>query len=165
MRAGAARCRISFSTIRLQAHRSFHVTREIFHAFEVHTPPPSVYSALVTKSGLSGWWTTDVDAELHVGGSIDFRFGDTFRAVMQIDRLEPDSAVEWEGVAGDDRWLGARFVFALSAIKRGTLVTFRQIYGQTISDEDYGRFNFNWGYYLQSLKKYCETGTGSPFVE
>ena len=27
-----------------------------------------------------------------------------------------------------------------------------------------GTYNFNWGYYLQSLKLYCETGMGTPFV-
>ena len=27
-----------------------------------------------------------------------------------------------------------------------------------------GGANFNWGYYLNSLKLLCETGTGTPFV-
>ena len=27
----------------------------------------------------------------------------------------------------------------------------------------YGIYNFNWGCYLESLRLYCETGTGKPF--
>ena len=38
-----------------------------------------------------------------------------------------------------------------------------QDYGRELDDEAYGRFNFNWGYYLQSLKEFSETGTGFPF--
>ena len=42
--------------------------------------------------------------------------------------------------------------------------SFRQEYAQELSDETYGTYNFNWGYYLNSLKLLCETGTGTPFV-
>ena len=38
---------------------------------------------------------------------------------------------------------------------------FVQQYAQELSDETYGTYNFNWGYYLNSLKLYCETGTGT----
>ena len=38
-----------------------------------------------------------------------------------------------------------------------------QQYAQELSDETYGTHNFNWGYYLNSLKLYGETGTGTPF--
>ena len=31
------------------------------------------------------------------------------------------------------------------------------------SDDDYGVYNFNWGYYLESLRLLCATGTGRPF--
>ena len=40
---------------------------------------------------------------------------------------------------------------------------FVQVYAQELDDEVYGRYNFNWGYYLGILKQLCETGTGTPF--
>ena len=43
-----------------------------------------------------------------------------------------------------------------------TLFSFLQDYALELSDEVYGRFNFNWGYYLGSLKKLCETGRVLP---
>ena len=45
----------------------------------------------------------------------------------------------------------------------GTLLQFVQEYAQELSDETYGTYNFNWGYYLNSLKLLCETGEGTPF--
>ena len=44
-----------------------------------------------------------------------------------------------------------------------TLLQFVQEYAQELSDETYGTYNFNWGYYLNSLKLLCETGEGTPF--
>ena len=32
-----------------------------------------------------------------------------------------------------------------------------------LSDDAYGTYNFNWGYYLESLRLLGETGTGKPF--
>jgi len=40
---------------------------------------------------------------------------------------------------------------------------FEQVSAQELSDQVYGTYNFNWGYYLGSLKRLCETGTGTPF--
>ena len=42
-------------------------------------------------------------------------------------------------------------------------VQFVQQYAQELDDNTYGTYNFNWGYYLGSLKQFCETGTGTPF--
>jgi hypothetical protein len=38
-----------------------------------------------------------------------------------------------------------------------------QGYARELSDEVYGIYNFNWGYYLNSLKLFCEKGAGVPF--
>ena len=40
---------------------------------------------------------------------------------------------------------------------------FRQGYGMELDEESFGTYNFNWGYYLESLLEYCTTGTGKPF--
>jgi hypothetical protein len=37
------------------------------------------------------------------------------------------------------------------------------IHAGELSDETYGTYNFNWGYYLNSLKQRCDTGVGTPF--
>ncbi len=40
---------------------------------------------------------------------------------------------------------------------------FVRVYAQELDDEVYGTYNFNWGYYLGSLKELCETGKGKPY--
>jgi hypothetical protein len=59
--------------------------------------------------------------------------------------------------------MGASIRFDLRAHESGTRVTFRQGYGELLDDESFGVFNFNWGYYLESLRTYCESGRGKPF--
>jgi len=44
----------------------------------------------------------------------------------------------------------------------GTVVRFWENYARELSDDAYGTYNFNWGYYLESLRLLGETGTGKP---
>jgi hypothetical protein len=45
----------------------------------------------------------------------------------------------------------------------GTRLRFWQEYAVELADDYYGAYNFNWGYYLESLRLLCATGTGKPF--
>jgi len=137
--------------------------KKIIHVFDVKVPKIRVYEALTTSAGLACWWTTEVTAEDGVGAKIDFRFGSVFHPVMEVLRLDPGRAVEWKCVGGEKEWQDNRFVFALEDRDGMTLVRFTQDYAQELTDDVYGRFNFNWGYYLQSLKQLCETGKGFPY--
>jgi hypothetical protein len=40
---------------------------------------------------------------------------------------------------------------------------FAQHYAREHSDEVYGTYNFNWGYYLDRLKRLFAIGVGTPF--
>ena len=136
---------------------------KIIHAVDVKASKDRVYEALTTREGLAGWWTTDVTADVRVGGLIDFRFGGFFHPVMEVIKLDPGRLVSWKCVGGEKDWENGRFSFALEDRASLTLLMFTQDYARELSDETYGRFNYNWGYYLGSLKKLCETGKGAPF--
>lgn len=137
--------------------------KKILHAVEITAPRSKVFNAITTQEGLSNWWTTKVTVEEGVGGLIDFRFVGDFNPDMKVTHLEPDQAVHWQCVDGHDYWLDNTFSFELNDKGDNTLLMFTQIYARELSDEDYGTYNYNWGYYLGSLKAYCETGTGKPF--
>ena len=51
-----------------------------------------------------------------------------------------------------------RFEFKYAA---PVAMLFHHEYARELDDIAY---NFNWGYYLDSLRLYCESGTGKPFV-
>ena len=138
--------------------------KTIIHAVHIHAAPPKVYEALTTTEGLSQWWTTQVDIEPGTGGVIRFTFHGDFHPHMRQTALEPHRLVRWSCVAGHPNWHNNTFSFTLDERKGETTVQFVQQYADELSDETYGTYNFNWGYYLNSLKLYCETGTGTPFV-
>lgn len=137
--------------------------KKIIHYVHIAAPISEVYQALTTQKGLSGWWTTDVKVEPGVGGIVDFYFNKHFHPDMKVTNLNEDTLVEWECVSGHDNWQDNIFSFELRSEGNTTKLMFNQIYAQELSDEIYGTYNYNWGYYLNSLKKFCETGTGVPY--
>ena len=136
----------------------------ILHVFDVHASPVDVYAAVATEAGLASWWTTKVRADSEVGGEIEFTFvpGD-FNPRMRIDALDEPATIAWTCVGDAQGWLNASIRFDLREYEGGTRVTFRQGYGEPLGDEAFGVFNYNWGYYLESLRTYCESGQGRPF--
>ena len=65
--------------------------------------------------------------------------------------------------SGHEPWADNTFRFELEEKGTGTVVRFWQNYARELSDDAYGTYNFNWGYYLESLRLLGETGTGKPF--
>jgi len=137
--------------------------KTIIHTLHIHASPTDVFQALTTQEGVTGWWTTKAALDEGEGGVIDFTFHGDFNPQMGQTRLEEPSLVEWRCVDGHPNWRDNTFTFALRARNGETSLRFIQEYAQELDDDSYGTYNFNWGYYLNSLKQLCETGTGSPF--
>ena len=135
----------------------------IHHVFTIAAPPARIYRALTTIDGLSGWWTTEVGGSPEPGATITFTFAGDFNPRMRVRELEPDRRVAWEFAGGHANWDGSTFEFQLERSDAGTLVRFWQFYGRALSEDDYGIYTYNWGYYLESLRLLCETGQGKPF--
>jgi uncharacterized protein YndB with AHSA1/START domain len=126
--------------------------------------PGSVFSALTTTEGLSGWWTTKVTAEPTVGSVVEFTFEEGFNPRMRVTDLAPGALVAWECVGGHEPWADNTFRFELAGQDGGTLVRFWQYYARELSDDAYGNYNFNWGYYLESMRLLTSAGAGKPFL-
>lgn len=107
---------------------------------------------------------TKVAADEGEGGVIRFTFAGDFHPHMKQSSLRPGRRVEWKCIGGHQNWQDNTFTFTLDDRKGETLLQFVQEYAQELSDEVYGIYNFNWGYYLNSLKQLCEKGAGAPFV-
>ena len=136
--------------------------KTIIHVFDIHASLATANAALTTIQGLSGWWTTDVTGTTAEGGVINFRFAEIFKPDMKVLKTSGNE-VQWECVGGVEEWAGDIFTFSLQQNGDMAKLSFKQEYAGDISDEAYGRFNFNWGYYLNSMKQYCETGKGAPY--
>jgi uncharacterized protein YndB with AHSA1/START domain len=135
--------------------------KEIIHAFQVGAPRSEVFRALTTEDGLSGWWTTKVRVE---GDVVRFTFEDPFHPVMRVVEREEPGVLAWALDGGHEPWNGSMFRFDLQKGDGRTAVLFRMSYGQELADEQYGVYNYNWAYYLDSLRLLCEEGRGKPFT-
>ncbi len=137
--------------------------RTIIHTVHIHVPPATVYRALTTESGVTGWWSTKATLHSVEGGVIEFTCAGDFNPRMKQTRLVEFELVEWRCIAGHTNWQDNTFTFALRARAGETSLRFVQEYAQELDDDTYGAYNFNWGYYLNSLKRFCEQGVETPF--
>lgn len=138
--------------------------KTILHTVDIRAAAPEkVFEALTTEKGLAGWWTTTVHADVRLGGVVDFEFGATFNPDMEITELEAPRLLAWKCVGGHEPWIDNTFRFTIEPRGEGTILFFRQEYARELDEEEYGRYNFNWGYYLESLRRLVETGAGNPY--
>jgi uncharacterized protein YndB with AHSA1/START domain len=139
--------------------------KTIHHVVDIVAPRATVWSALTDEAQLSSWWSTKVDApSATVGAETHWTFVGDFNPVMRITALEDGARLEWRCVGGHDPWQEGTFRFELVEIEDGaTRLRFWQDYAVELSDDAYGTYNFNWGYYLESLRSLCATGAGKPF--
>jgi len=134
----------------------------IKHYLLIKASPEKVYKALTSTEGLKGWWTLEAKTDEQVGGVAEFIFGEYYYNKMKIVELVQNKKVEWECIKGDKEWIGTNFVFSLDEKDGDTILRFTHSNWKEETDF-FASCNYNWGYYLRSLKLYCETGIGTPF--
>ena len=139
--------------------------RTIHHVLDIDAGHLNVWEALVSPVGLAGWWSTELEAsDPAVGEQIRFTFSGDFNPVMEVIGLIEGQELRWKCISGHQNWQDNTFIFELVPREGGgTRLRFTQDYATELSDDDYGIYNFNWGYYLESLRLLCVTGAGKPY--
>lgn len=140
--------------------------KTIHHVVDIAATPQRAWAALTETEGLAGWWSTRVASPpAAVGAQVHFTFAGDFNPIMQITALDESSGqLDWRCVAGHEPWQDNTFQFRLATLEDGrTRLRFWQHYAVELEDDYYGTYNFNWGYYLESLRLLCTTGAGQPF--
>ena len=139
--------------------------KTIHHVVDIDAPDNTVWTAITERDRLAAWWSSGVTAGPAAPGQlVHWTFAGDFNPVMKITELAANSSLEWQCVSGHDNWHDNRFRFELAPLSADrTRLRFWQHYATELSDDDYGTYNFNWGYYLESLRALCATGTGKPF--
>ncbi|MCF8243347.1 MAG: SRPBCC domain-containing protein [Melioribacteraceae bacterium] len=134
--------------------------KEIYICLNIKAPLNKIYWAVTEEQGLAGWWTTDLDVKNNVGEISIFRFTSGAFNKMRIKNLS-ENKVEWICVDGHEEWIGTKISFELRSDGGETKVCFSH-YNWKSQSEYAGECCFHWAYYLDSLKKLCETGHGLP---
>jgi hypothetical protein len=108
--------------------------------------------------------TTKVQVdEDEVGSIFLFTFRGSFNPQMRISEIEMPSVVEFDGMGGNEAWGATTIRFQLDPIYEGTHVRSWHQMGPERSAEAVASANFTWGYYLNSLRLFCEQGEGTPY--
>ena len=134
----------------------------IKHYLIIKTSPEQIYNALTQKDGLASWWTEYTSGISEIGNIIEFNFREKDHNKMKITGLEKNRRVEWECLEGDVEWISTKFSFSLEPKEDKTIVRFSHFDWKEETDF-FASCNYHWGYYLRSLKLFCETGIGTPF--
>jgi len=133
---------------------------DIMHLIKIRSTTERVYQAIAMAEGIRNWWTRDAAIEPKVGATGEMGFyGKRFIAALKVEALEPNSLVRWR--VTNQAWDGKEIEFALRANGGDTLLAFAHR-GFKQADDKYASANTRWGFYLLSLKRYLETGKGSP---
>lgn len=134
--------------------------QDIMHQIRIHAPPQRVYDAITTADGLQHWWTRDAAIEPNTGAAGTFGFyGRRFVAKVTVEELTPPSRVRWKVV--NAAWPATDIAFSLRPDGSDTILVFAHR-GFPRADEAMASTTTRWGFYLQSLKRYLQTGKGNP---
>ena len=134
----------------------------IKHLLVINSSPEEIYSAITTKEGVANWWTEETEIGNKIGEINIFDFGDRYHNEMKILKLIPNKKVEWECLEGDKEWIGTKLIFEIEEKDNNSVLKFT--HGNWKEETDFfASCNYHWGYYMRSLKLYCETGKGNPF--
>lgn len=139
--------------------------KTIHHLVDIDAPIESVWTAITRADRMARWWSTKVEApDANVGTRVTWTFAGDFNPVMEIVESIGSARLVWRCVGGHDPWQDSTFRFEIAGLDDGrTRLRFWQDYAVELADDYYGTYNFNWGYYLESLRLLCSTGTGKPF--
>ena len=139
--------------------------KTIHHVVDIDAETGPVWAALTEADKMAGWWSTKVRTPpAAVGARVEWTFAGDFNPVMEIITLDEQKELAWRCVSGHDPWQDGTFRFVLATLDDSrTRLRFWQEYAVELDDDYYGVYNFNWGYYLESLRLLCTAGTGKPF--
>ncbi len=120
-----------------------------------------MYDAISTIEGLSRWWTTKVEGEMKIGKIIQFRFSKGGPGFEVID-LQPLKKTEWKCVQGPKEWVDTHIEFNILKENGETVLLFKHG-GWREEVEFMHHCSTQWAYFLIGLRKFLETGEGTPY--
>lgn len=139
---------------------------EIMHLIKIRASQDNVYRAVSTVEGIRNWWTRDAALDPKIGGTGEFGFyGHRMVIKVKVAELTPPAHVAWGDVsATGGSFDGTTISFDLRSVEGITTVLFAHR-GFKAGSDNIASATTRWGFYLLSLKRYLESGRGSPNPE
>ncbi|WP_322778998.1 SRPBCC domain-containing protein [Frankia sp. Cas4] len=125
----------------------------------------AVFDAVTTVASLSAWWTRTTGSG-DTGGELRFYFNSPVDAcVMHVEEASRPTRVQWTVTecAFLPDWVGTHPTFTITAIESAASELHFRHHGLTSELDCIEMCTLGWDTYLGSLRRYVETGEGSPF--
>ena len=136
---------------------------DILHKLTIKASAQQIYRAITEQQGLSSWWTTHCQASPTINSKAQFSFNQGNVCFnMQIKKLIPDQAVSWYCHGGVPEWQDTQIQFNIRQIESNRCALHFTHSGWQHTEGLFPLCNFDWAYYLMSLRDYLETGQGFP---
>lgn len=136
----------------------------IVFEFDVEAQSERIVEALDSERGIAGWWTRDVNFAGGTGSTMTLGFPIApLPFELRVDEVSKHN-VRWSSVGEfPPHWVGTEVVWTLrpSENGEGTTVHFAH-HGWASDDGPLPSAAMTWGVLMTSLKRYVETGTGTP---
>ncbi len=139
----------------------------MLHAVDIDADAATIFTAITTRDGLAGFWTSDCDAQAVIGTVSRFAFpAAPVDLHMRIEGLEASRSVSWTCLGDFPHWAGTTVTWDITPAAGGrSTVMFRQDgWGDDYPEIEYARVNYTWGRIVGALKSYAESGTPDPFL-
>jgi uncharacterized protein YndB with AHSA1/START domain len=134
----------------------------IIEELTIAVAPERIFNAITEPDEIVQWWSDEARVKPEVGSLGEFRFRPPAGVLQfEVAELEQDKKVHWFSRQGPPQWAGTSVIWQLAPVQGGTRVAFTHE-GFAQVDESFERTRGNWNYFLDSLKSYLETGTGTP---
>ena len=132
---------------------------------EVHLAarPNSVFEALTTSDGIASWWAKSNSVWIEPAGeflSVDFG---KIKKLFSVEKSNSCSSLSWHVLECTLReWPGTTISFQITPAPNDASILSLKHTGLNPQLECYDSCSMGWEYFMSSLKRYVETGSGSP---
>ncbi|MFI5251008.1 MAG: SRPBCC domain-containing protein [Bacteroidota bacterium] len=138
---------------------------DIIQKIQINADPSTIYLALTSQKGIENWWAKNCVVGLKVGGISKMVFtkeGKKIDMHFRIDELHTDKKVVWTCLHNTNpAWLNTHISFEIMNHHKPFELMFKHSKFPDGYKSDME--NQSWGHFLNSLKKYCETGAGEAW--
>jgi uncharacterized protein YndB with AHSA1/START domain len=138
---------------------------DVLHQVGIKAAPQQIYTALTETDGLKSWWSEHSHTEAKVGSvaSVSF-YNNAVTFKLRIAELAPGNKVVWAVEGGPPDWANTKITWTISENNGQTMLHLAHR-GFASTEGNFANVNYNWGWYVTSLKFYLEKGEGMPHTD
>jgi uncharacterized protein YndB with AHSA1/START domain len=138
---------------------------DVLHQVGIQAPPSQIYKALTEEEGLKSWWSEHSRIEPTVGSvaSVSF-YNNAVTFKLKISELVPNSKVVWAVEAGPPDWANTTITWTISEHEGQSMLHLAHR-GFASTEGNFAAVNYNWGWYVTSIKFLLEKGEGMPHTD